>query len=724
MIAADLPLTRKVARPWLPLARALVLASAGLVALWSLTFSYGLVAGAVGFFGGALLGERAAAGRWRTGSFVLLVAAAGLLGVWLSRLLVDSAALAELLGPISMLRCGEALLWAAAGGTLASLLRFLAERVPVGAVFEVLAVALALAWGFAAHREGRVHRPLEVGDWAWSRGIDPVYVFLLIGGLGTLLLASLLIREPERRRLPAHFLGLLLVAVLFLLLVKVQGVPRPDPAGDLGLTGEPQETQEGEGESQGGSGGQSDQQMEDLEFRDEYQSKGEVAPVAVVLLHDDYSPPPGVFYFRQTAFSQWNGRRLVTATRDDLDRDVALRFPSSAFDVEAAPALGNGRKALRTTVGLLADHVRPFGLDSPARLAPISNPDPVRFLRVFEVRSHVQTLAYEELLGLRAGDALWSDEVFRHYTERPGDSRYEELAFGLVEQLPPLWKEDPLAQALIVKSYLDKKGIYSRRSQHAEAADPTASFLFGDLTGYCVHFAHAATYLFRSLGIPARVAAGYAVEEGDRGTGSSLLLRGENAHAWPEIYLEGIGWVVMDPAPETSLDEPMAASDAKLKQMLGEMLRQKMGDDPLRDQLRERWSWSALLKKLALIVLVLLLIAYAIKAWRALMPFVAGRDQLYRVVYRAALDRLAGLGLARLPGESRERFAERSGSLAPTFRALTADHLAWSLGSRRRAEASAWRAGLAAIGRELKSRRPWWRRFLALLDPFTWLRAR
>ena len=72
----------------------------------------------------------------------------------------------------------------------------------------------------------------------------------------------------------------------------------------------------------GASGGSAANSMDQLEFKDDYQSSSHASPVAVVLLHDDYSPPLGYYYFRQTAFSQFNGVRLVASTRDDVDRLV------------------------------------------------------------------------------------------------------------------------------------------------------------------------------------------------------------------------------------------------------------------------------------------------------------------------------------------------------------------------------------------------------------------
>lgn len=714
---------RKVA-----LLRGLVLAAVAVVVGWRLTVPLGLAAAALGALGGSLLADRLsrrpAKGSELRRSVVLALSGAALFLLFhLARAFVGSELLGSLLGPVAALHLGEALLWLGLVLPVVFALRFAAARSETMAVVEVVFVGGAFAFAFAAHREGMVHRPLAVGDWAWSRGLDPLWIFLGVGLAGTFLLAGLMIREARSERIKLHFGLLLLIALALFLFVQVKGVPKPDPSGDLGLTGKPKD-EEGDKEQEerrGGKGGKSQNQLDELEFKDEYQNPSEQAPVAVVLLHDDYSPPPGAFYFRQTAFSQWNGRRLVAATRDDVDRDVALRFPLEPIEVESAPPVGDGRRALRTTIGLMTDHVRPFALDSPSRLEPAHNPDALRFQRVYAVRSHVPILPYDSLLGLAAGSKEWSSEVFDYYTEAPSDPRYAELAAKATEVLDPKWQDDPLAQALAIKLYLDKNGKYSRKSKHAEAADPTADFLFGDLTGYCVHFAHAAVYLFRTRGIPARVAAGYAVPETDRGSGSTILIQGKSAHAWPEIYLGGMGWVVVDIAPETSLDPPDPDSDQKLQQMLGEMLRQSPEDEQLRDRLRSQWNprfyffW---------LLIAAVLAGYGIKLYRAFAPQFAGSPRLYRVAYRAALDHLAEAGFAREPGESREDFARRTELLAPSFGGLTRQHLGQALGSRTIEAPAEVHRLLGAVRLELHSNASWQRRFLSIFDPFTWLRAR
>lgn len=718
-------MTRRPAKRLLGLLRALVLALAAVVLCRPLTVATGVATAVLGAFAGALAADRLSGDRrLRLGSVLLLALAVLGLGAWGARLMVSSALIAGLLGPVATLHLSEAALWFFLVSPAVFALRFLAARRPLWAVAEVLAVALAAAAGFAAHRDGMVHRPLAIGDWAWSQGIDPVLVFLLLGGITTFLLASMLLSEERKRRIPLHMSALVLVALALLLIVRVGGLPKPQGAGELGLTGEPED---GEGEEGGQSGDRSadrDDQMGDIEFKDEYDASGDQAPVAVVVLHDDYSPPSGVYYFRQSVFSQYNGRRLVQALAGGVDADVMKRFPFQLEEIAGAPPVGGHRMPLETSMGLVVDHVRPFALDSPAAIQPIRNPNPLHFQRAFKVRSHVQTLPYEEMIGQAPGSARWSGELWEHYTEAPSDPRYAATAEELVRRLRPQYKGDPLAQALAVKTYLDENGIYSRKSTHTGSSDPAASFLFGDLTGYCVHFAHAAAYLYRSLDIPARVAAGYAVEEGARGTGSTVMIRSGDAHAWPEIFLEGVGWVVVDLAPQTTLDEPIQSPDHALQRMLGEMMRQQDEEMTLEDDLAQKLSLAAIARFLLRVLLVLVLAAYAVKLYRAVAPRFVRPAKLYRVAYRAALDRLAGIGLRRRYGESRERFADRAVALSPAFGDLTEEHLKSALGSQRLADGTGLRRLGDGVGRELRQRIPAWKRVLGTINPISWMLAR
>jgi hypothetical protein len=712
--------------PWLStLLRALVHGLAAGVFAWPLAVSEGVVAAAVGGLVGALVARGLVRTRLRLGTLVALAVVA-LVGVLaLGGAVTGGDALAGSLGPSRALRVGDVLVFGPGALVVSAALRMLAARVRALAVLEVGAVALAFAQLVVAHRNGAINRPFELADPILARGGDPSLAILAVGAGAVGVVVVLLLSE---RSAPRALFGLGLLAALLagLLVVTARaGLPAPpQTGGGLGLRGD------GEGRSQRQQGrGRGGRASEDLEFRDDYGASNRQVPVAVVLLHDDYSPPTGNYYFRQSAFSHYNGRRLVSAMRGDVDRDLARAFPTERSVLDEGPPAGADRATLRTTVALLADHARPFGLEAPVELAPATNPDPGRFKRTYSVTSSALTSDARLLLGLGAGSPAWSDEVRAYYTAGPADPRYGELARTIVATLPEALREDPLARALAITSWLGREGIYSLRSRHAGAEDPTAHFLFGDKTGYCVHFAHAAAYLMRSVGVPARVATGYVVDESARQGGSAILVTGDRSHAWPEIYLEGVGWVIADVAPERSLDPPPGPPDPDLQRLLGELARGELplpvDGSPAPEQIaalarragRSLATWSGA----ALAALLTLL--YLAKLWRRLAPRVLPASALPRVGYRATLDRLAEAGITRLSGESREAFAERLARTLPSLAPLTHAHHAARFGGTA-PDAATLRALARAVTQELALAVPRRRRALGLLAPWTFLRVR
>jgi transglutaminase-like putative cysteine protease len=83
--------------------------------------------------------------------------------------------------------------------------------------------------------------------------------------------------------------------------------------------------------------------------------------------------------------------------------------------------------------------------------------------------------------------------------------------------------------------------------------DPVDEFLFDSRRGFCEHYATAFATLMRAAGVPTRLVIGY--QGGDyNAAGDYLIVRQSDAHAWTEVWLEGRGWVRVDPtaavAPE------------------------------------------------------------------------------------------------------------------------------------------------------------------------------
>lgn len=77
--------------------------------------------------------------------------------------------------------------------------------------------------------------------------------------------------------------------------------------------------------------------------------------------------------------------------------------------------------------------------------------------------------------------------------------------------------------------------------------------------GYCVQFATAMTVLARTLGIPARLGVGFL--PGDLGSDRVYRVTGADAHAWPELYFPGTGWVRFEPTPAVQTGPPPAWSN-------------------------------------------------------------------------------------------------------------------------------------------------------------------
>jgi transglutaminase-like putative cysteine protease len=81
------------------------------------------------------------------------------------------------------------------------------------------------------------------------------------------------------------------------------------------------------------------------------------------------------------------------------------------------------------------------------------------------------------------------------------------------------------------------------------ARDSVDDFLFETQRGFCEHYASAFVFLMRAAGIPARVVTGY---QGGWTSSGYLLVRQSDAHAWAEVWKEGVGWQRIDPTAAVS----------------------------------------------------------------------------------------------------------------------------------------------------------------------------
>ncbi len=79
--------------------------------------------------------------------------------------------------------------------------------------------------------------------------------------------------------------------------------------------------------------------------------------------------------------------------------------------------------------------------------------------------------------------------------------------------------------------------------------DPVDWVLFDYRQGYCNYYASAMVVMLRGLGIPSRMAAGFAAGEWD---GRQYIVREKDAHTWVEVYFPNYGWIEFEPTASRS----------------------------------------------------------------------------------------------------------------------------------------------------------------------------
>ncbi|OON77639.1 transglutaminase TgpA family protein [Streptomyces tsukubensis] len=119
-------------------------------------------------------------------------------------------------------------------------------------------------------------------------------------------------------------------------------------------------------------------------------------------------------------------------------------------------------------------------------------------------------------------------------------------------------------RAVDLQTWFASEGGFTYNTQVQAGSGPLAIARFlKQKEGFCVHFSFAMAAMARTLGIPARVAVGFTPGTADSESRMSVGLR--DAHAWPELYFEGIGWTRFEPTPNRgstpSYTQPEAPTD-------------------------------------------------------------------------------------------------------------------------------------------------------------------
>jgi hypothetical protein len=160
----------------------------------------------------------------------------------------------------------------------------------------------------------------------------------------------------------------------------------------------------------------------------------------------------------------------------------------------------------------------------------------------YQVRSSVTAVTISQL---REAGTDYPEWVTERYLELPDSitPRTRQLAEDIAGD-----RENPYDKVAAVTRYLRDNIRYSETITSTPSPDqePLDWFLFDLKIGFCNYYASSEVVLLRSLGIPARLAVGFSAGEHQLGT-TTYLVYERNAHAWPEVYFPGLGWVEFEP---------------------------------------------------------------------------------------------------------------------------------------------------------------------------------
>ncbi|WP_327283010.1 transglutaminase family protein [Streptomyces sp. NBC_01205] len=283
----------------------------------------------------------------------------------------------------------------------------------------------------------------------------------------------------------------------------------------------------------------------------------------VVLKYRTDSPQLGEQYLRILALDEFNGVKWEASGR--ALSDVPERLPTPPGLSEQVRATGT---EVRTSISAADTYAQRY-LPMPYPATSVDIPGKWRF------EPAGRTLVGDQLGKDRFQNVQGAMYTVRSLLLRPTavelqaapqpDPAIKAEYTKLPDNLPPVVADtarqvtkgakDDYARAVKLQDYFAEDGGFRYDTKVASGTGPQAIARFlADKEGFCIHFAFSMAAMSRTLGIPARVAVGFT--PGEKQSDGSVNVSMRDAHAWPELYFEGVGWTRFEPTPRQGITVP------------------------------------------------------------------------------------------------------------------------------------------------------------------------
>ncbi len=199
----------------------------------------------------------------------------------------------------------------------------------------------------------------------------------------------------------------------------------------------------------------------------------------------------------------------------------------------------------------------------------------------YQVTASLTNPSIQQLQDAGTGYPQW---VTDRYLQLPEDfsPRISDLANQITQN-----SKTPYDKTTAITAYLRREIEYANPLPESppKGKDPIEWILFDLKQSFCNYDASAEVLMLRSVGVPARMAVGFAEGAFDS-EANVYIVRSFNAHAWPEVYFPGIGWIEFEPTGnQDPLLRPNRPEDSQTPESAGQAggLRNPLGQDSLQD---------------------------------------------------------------------------------------------------------------------------------------------
>ena len=268
------------------------------------------------------------------------------------------------------------------------------------------------------------------------------------------------------------------------------------------------------------------------------------------------APDDRRYYWRSRTFDFYDMGRWTSAA------DVRLTDPESPLDVNIPADEMAARVPVQQviTMGLpgsrlvyTAPQPQVVGLSArmdlrylPGEAMSVSVIRPMRVIAEGDTYTATSQMSDATAAQLQAAGANYPQHIRDLYMS-PAPSMTARTAALARDIVTAAGAVTPYDQAKALETWLRTNIVYDELiPQPPPGQDPVDWVLFDNLRGYCNYYASAMIVMLRSLGIPSRMAAGFAQGEWVAEE-NAFVAREKDAHTWVEVYFPGYGWIEFEP---------------------------------------------------------------------------------------------------------------------------------------------------------------------------------